>query len=121
MLLEEMNKQLIIYLLQKILYKQEIIEMKKVRKEIVVFFVLQLQEMVLFPKTRHKALKYSYLHLFWLEFQFSVSGSGFFVLAPEAANFNSLYRASYSLKIRSNGNTWFQRRLLQSGSGIPKC
>ena len=34
-----MNKQLIIYMLQKILYKHEIIEFKKVLKDMVLFFV----------------------------------------------------------------------------------
>ncbi len=40
-----MNKEVIIYMLQKILYKHEIIELKKVLKEMVLFFVLQIQEM----------------------------------------------------------------------------
>lgn len=100
-----MNKQLIIYILQKILYKEEIIELKKEMKEMLVFFVLQLQEMVLLAKKRQKTLKYSYLHRFGLEFQFFVSGFIFSVLTQATANFNSLYLASYSLKIRSNGNT----------------
>lgn len=39
-----MNKEVIIYMLQKILYKYGILELKKVLKEMVLFFVLQIQE-----------------------------------------------------------------------------
>ena len=95
-----MNKQEIIYMLQKILYKQEIIEMKKVLKEMVVFFVLQLHEIVLLTKKRLNTLKNSHLNLFLLKFQFFIFHSGFSVSAPAPVNLNSLYPAPGSLKIR---------------------
>lgn len=75
-------------------------ELKKMLKEMMLFFVLQLQEIVTLAHIFYKCLNCKVLKCCWTNFQFSVSGSGFFVLAPESANFNSLYRASGSLKIR---------------------
>jgi len=46
--LEEMNKQLIIYMATKILWILKINELKKMLKEMELFFVLQLLEIVLF-------------------------------------------------------------------------
>jgi len=95
-----MNKEVIIYMLQKILYMYEIIELKKVLKEMVLLFVLQIQEMELMFRKINNAMKYSYLRYYELEFQFSVSGSGFSVLVPAPGNFNSLYLAPGSLKMK---------------------
>lgn len=80
--------------------KQEIIEMKKVLKEMVVFFVLQLHEIVLLTRKISNTLKYSHLNLFLLKFQFFVFHFGSSVLAPAPTNLNSLYPAPGSLKIR---------------------
>jgi hypothetical protein len=95
-----MNKVIIIYMLQKILYKDEILGLKKVLKEMLLFFVLQIQEIEFVFKIAEKALKYSNLQFLVLEFQFSVSGSGFSVLVPAPDKFNSLYSALDSLKIK---------------------
>lgn len=73
-------------------------ELKKMLKEMMLFFVLQLQEMVLLSHSQFKYLNFSFLMHHWTGFQFSVSDSRFSVLAPEPENFNSLYRASDSLK-----------------------
>jgi len=96
-----MNKEVIIYMLQKILYKHEIIELKKVLKEMVLFFVLQIQEMKYVFKKMQKMLKYKYIRVYEIEFQFSVSGSGFSVLVSAPGNFNSLYSAPDSLKMKN--------------------
>ena len=80
------------------LYMLKIKELKKMLKEMMLFFVLQLQEIVMLTYIFCKCLNYNVLKCYWTKFQFSVSGSGFFVLALESANFNSLYRASGSLK-----------------------
>ena len=95
-----MNKVIIIYMLQKILYKDEILGLKKVLKEMLLFFVLQIQEIEFVFKIAEKALKYSNLQFLVLEIQFSVSGSGFSVLVPAPDKFNSLYSALDSLKIK---------------------
>ena len=95
-----MNKELIVYMRIMILCMLKIKELKKMLKEMVLFFVLQLQEIVLLTHICYKYLNYNVLNCYWTGFQFSVSGSGFFVLAPESANFNSLYRASGSLKMK---------------------
>ncbi len=73
-------------------------ELKKTLKEMLLFFVLQQLEIVLVIRKYLNMLNISILERHLPEFQFSVSGSGFFVLALESANFNSLYRVSGSLK-----------------------
>lgn len=75
-------------------------ELKKMMKGMVLFFVLQLQEIVLAMHKHLKILKINTLEHCLPEFQFSVSGSGFSVLVPEPGKFNSLYRASGSLKMK---------------------
>jgi hypothetical protein len=81
-----------------ILCMLKINELKMLLKEIVVFFVLKLLEIVS-PAYKHfKYLIYGYLTCRPVDFQFSVSGSGFSVLAQLPAHFNSLYPASDSLK-----------------------
>lgn len=75
-------------------------ELKKMMKGMVLFFVLQLQEIVLAMHKHLKILKINTLEHYLPEFQFSVSGSGFSVLVPEPGKFNSLYRASGSLKMK---------------------
>lgn len=66
-------------------------ELKKMLKEMVLFFVLQLLAMVLFTNTNIYILIINILTLNSSEFQFSVLGSGFSVLAPILGKFNSLY------------------------------
>ncbi len=73
-------------------------ELKKMLKEMVLFFVLLLIEIVLAMQNHLNVLYINMIERYLPEFQFSVSGSGFSVLVPEPANFNSLYRASGSLK-----------------------
>lgn len=74
-------------------------ELMKMLKEMMLFFVLQLQEIVLAIRKHLNVLNINMLECFLPEFQFSVSGSGFSVLVPAPGKFNSLYRASDSLKI----------------------
>ncbi len=76
----------------------EIKELKKMLKEMLLFYVLQLQMMVTLMHSHHKCVKYSITTSSLTEFQFFVSGSGFSVLAREPEYFNSLYWASGSLK-----------------------
>jgi hypothetical protein len=97
-ILEEMNKQLIIYITLMFLYMLKIKELKKMLKEMMLFFVLQLQEIVMLTYIFFKCLNYNVLECYWTKFQFSVLGSGFSVLVPAPGKFNSLYRASDSLK-----------------------
>ncbi|KAF0200861.1 MAG: hypothetical protein FD170_3142 [Bacteroidetes bacterium] len=73
-------------------------EPKKMLKEVMLFFVLQLQEIVMLTRICDRCLNCNIMKCCWTDFQFSVSGSGFLVLVPKSANFNSLYRASGSLK-----------------------
>lgn len=75
-------------------------ELKKMLEEMVQFYVLQLQEIVLLTDLSIKVLITNTFNRHSPEFQFSVSGSRFFVLAQEPENFNSLYRASGSLKMK---------------------
>lgn len=75
-------------------------ELKKMLKELVLFFVLQLLEIVLAMRKHLNVLNINTLERYLSEFQFSVSGFGFSVLVSAAANFNSLYRASDSLKMK---------------------
>lgn len=72
----------------------------KMLKEMKLFFVLQLQEIVMLTHICYKLLNYRVLKYCWTDFQFSVSGSGFSVLVPAPGKFNSLYRASGSLKMK---------------------
>ena len=97
-LLVEMNKELIVYMVLIILYMLKIKELMKMLKQMVQFFVLQLQMMVLQANGLHKSLILYDIYEHWSEFQFSVFGTGFSVLVPGPANFNSLYQASDSLK-----------------------
>ncbi len=51
-----MNKEVIIYMRQKVLYKYKILELKKVLKELVLFFVFQIQEIAFAFKLATKVL-----------------------------------------------------------------
>jgi hypothetical protein len=75
-LLEEMNKQLIIYMATKILWILSINELKKMLKEMELFFVLQLMEIVLFIGNTIKKLNSNRLYRHSPEFLCSVLGSG---------------------------------------------
>lgn len=75
-------------------------ELKKMLKAQVLFFVLQLLEIVQVIRKHLNMLNISTLERCLPEFQFSVSGSGFFVLVSAPGKFNSLYRASGSLKMK---------------------
>ena len=96
--LEDMNKQLIVYMPLMTLCMLNIKELKKKMKVMVLFFVLQLLEIVLAIHKCLNALNINALERYLPGLQFSVSGSGFSVLVPEPSKFNSLYRASGSLK-----------------------
>ncbi len=93
-----MNKQLIVYMPLMILCMLKIKELKKMLKEMVLFFVLQLLEIVLLAYNEFKVLIINKLKRNLPGFQFSVSGSGFSVLVQAPGKFNSLYRVSNSLK-----------------------
>jgi hypothetical protein len=95
-----MNKQLIIYMPLMILCMLKIKQLKKMLKQMLLFFVLQLLEIVLVIRKYLNTMNISTLERHLPEFQFSVSGSGFSVLVPAPGKFNSLYRASGSLKIK---------------------
>jgi hypothetical protein len=69
-------------------------------KQMLLFFVLQLLEIVLVIRKHLYMLSNSTLERHLPEFQFSVSGFGFFVLVSAPGKFNSLYRASSSLKMK---------------------
>ena len=105
--LEELNKQLIVYMPIMILCMLKIKELKNMLKEMVLFFVLQLLEIVLVIRKYLNILNISTLARHLPEFQFSVSGSGFSVLVPTPGKFNSLYRASASLK-NLNKNSFYR-------------
>lgn len=96
-----MNKQLIVYMPLMILCMLKIKELKKMMKGMVLFFVLQLPEIVLATYKCLNALNIKTLERYLPEIQFSVSGSGFTVWVPELANINSLYPASGSLKMKN--------------------
>lgn len=82
--------------------------LKKMLKEKVLFFVLQLKEVVLLANNESIPLINCYLRIFSFGFQFFVFGSRFSVLVQAAYKFNSLYRASDSLKKQIiYGNTKF--------------
>ena len=95
-----MNKQLIVYMPLMILCMLKIKELKKMMKGMVLFFVLQLLEIVLVIHRQLNVLNINMLERHLSEFQFSVSGSGFSVLVSAPGKFNSLYRASGSLKMK---------------------
>ncbi|MCA6381214.1 MAG: hypothetical protein IM574_10315 [Cytophagales bacterium] len=86
---------------------KKIKQLKKVLKQMVRFFVLQLLEIVLETSKCLKILNINMLERYLLEFQFSVSASGFSVLVPAPGKFNPFYRASGFLKFKNNGNTKF--------------
>lgn len=73
-------------------------QLKKMLKQMVRFFVLQLLEIVLVIRKCLKILNINMLERYLLEFQLSVSGSGFSVLVPAPGKFHPFYRASGSLK-----------------------
>ena len=75
-------------------------ELKKMLKEQVLFFVLQLLEIMLVISKYLYTLITSILEQYLPVFQFSVSGPGFSVLVPAPGKFNSLYRAYGSLKMK---------------------
>lgn len=75
-------------------------ELKKMLKEMMLFFVLQLLKIVVLTGKTVKILNYNTLRSYLPAFQFSVSGSGFSVLVPAPGKFNSLYRAAGSLKMK---------------------
>ncbi len=75
-------------------------ELKKMLRQTVLFFVLQLLEIVLAIHKCLNMLNINILERYLPNFQFSVSGSVFSVLVPAPGKFNSLYRASGSLKIK---------------------
>jgi len=64
------------------------------------FFVSQLLKIVFLIGKTHKCLIINKIKHYSPVVQFSVSGSGFSVLAPAPDKFNSLYRASGSLKMK---------------------
>lgn len=96
--LEDMNKQPMVHIPLMILCILKLKELKKMLKEQLLFFVLQLLKIVLLTKTTISTLNFSILKHYSSEVQFSVSGSGFSVLIPASDKFNFLYRASDSLK-----------------------
>jgi len=73
-------------------------ELKKMLKEMVLFFVLQLLKIMMLVPELYMSLYVRILERNTASFQFSVFGSGFSVLAPVLNNSNSLYRASDSPK-----------------------
>lgn len=75
-------------------------QLKKMLKQMLLFFVLQILEIVLVIRKYLNILNINYLERHLSEFQFFVLGSGFSVLVPAPGKFNSLYRASGSLKIK---------------------
>ena len=86
-LLEEMNKQLIIYMATKILWILKINELKKMLKEMELFFVLQLLEIVLFIGNTIKKLNSNRLYRHSPEFLCSVLGSGFLCICYRSVQF----------------------------------
>jgi hypothetical protein len=99
-LVEEMNNPLIVCMRLKILSMIKLKELMKLLEEIVEFFVLHRKEIVLPATEIIKLLNYRRLQVFQAGIQFFVLGSEFFVLVPVHQNFNSLYRAAGSLKMK---------------------
>ncbi|HCR54735.1 MAG TPA: hypothetical protein DIW27_09980 [Cytophagales bacterium] len=102
-LLEEMDKQLIVNMPLMILCMLKIKELKKMLKAMVLFFVLQLLEIVLAMHKHLNILNINTLVRYLPGFQFSVSGSVFSVLIPASGKFNSLYPSPESQKRKNNG------------------
>lgn len=93
-----MNKELIVYIMVQIVCILKVVGIEKMLKQMVLFFVLQLQEIVILTCNEFKVLNISLLIHYLLEFQFSVFGSGFSILVPVPEKFNSLYSDPDSLK-----------------------
>ena len=107
-LLEEMNKQLIIYMATKILWILKINELKKMLKEMELFFVLQLLEIVLFIGNTIKKLNSNRLYRHSPEFLCSVLGSGFLCICYGLGQFQySLSCFRFFKKLENNGHTKF--------------
>lgn len=107
-LLEEMNKQLIIYMATKILWILKINELKKMLKEMELFFVLQLLEIVLFIGNTIKKLNSNRLYRHSPEFLCSVLGSGFLCICYGFGGFQfSLSGFRFFKKLENNGHTKF--------------
>lgn len=107
-LLEKMNKQLIVYMGFMILCMLLLKELKWMLKEKMVFFVLQLLEIVQIVVKRFIPLNYNAIICHLGDLQFSVLGSLFSVLDPATVNFNSLYWDPHSPKnLKGNGYTKF--------------
>ena len=107
-LLEEMNKQLIIYMATKILWILKINELKKMLKEMELFFVLQLLEIVLFIGNTIKKLNSNRLYRHSPEFLCSVLGSGFLCICYGFGQFQfSLSGYRFFKKLENNGHTKF--------------
>lgn len=64
----------------------------------ILFFVLMLQRIVFLTRKMYNIKKISLLNICWTGIQFFVLDFGFFVLAPDRENFNSVYRVSGPLK-----------------------
>jgi len=107
-LLEEMNKQLIVYMPLMILCMLKIKELKKMLKEMELFFVLQLLEIVLFIGNTIKKLKSNRLYRHSPEFLCSVLGSGFLCICYGSGQFQfSLSGFRFFKKLENNGHTKF--------------
>ena len=107
-LLEEMNKQLIVYMETKILWILKINELKKMLKEMELFFVMQLLEIVLFIWNTIKILNTNRLYRHSPEFLCSVLGSGFLCICYGFGKFQfSLSGFRFFKKLENNGHTKF--------------
>jgi hypothetical protein len=72
-----MNKQLSVYMPLIILCMLMLKELMKALKEMILFFVLKLQEIVMLTCIFYKCLNYRLLKCYRANFQFSVSGAQF--------------------------------------------
>jgi hypothetical protein len=107
-LLEEMNKQLIVYMAIKILWILKINELKKMIKEMELFFVLWLLEIVLFIWNTVKTMNNNKLYRHSPEFLCSVFGSGFLCICYGSGQFQfSLSGFRFFKKLENNGHTKF--------------
>lgn len=93
-----MNKELIVYMRLIILYMIKRKELDMTVKEMVVFFVLQVIEIVDKMHFRFKTLIFNILNTYRIDFELFVTGSKFSVLIPVPVYFNSLYQDPDSLK-----------------------
>ena len=73
-------------------------ELKKILKDLLYFFVLQLQEILIPVPKIHISLINIFLNRNLAEFQFTVFRSKFSVLIQTSVKLNSLYQSSNSLK-----------------------